>query len=157
MKLADLISVLDHPKVQGSLDCEVAGLAYDSRAIAPGRLFVAIRGLQQDGHQFIGQAIAKGATVVVVEDRWPLKGIDEIPQRQPCIIRVRDSRRALSALASQFYGHPSHRLGMVGVTGTNGKTTSTYLIKRVLEAAGKKAGVLGTGGYAVGQGVLRGS
>ena len=157
MKLGDLISVLDHPKVQGSLDCEVTGLAYDSRAIGPGLLFVAIQGLQQDGHQFIGQAIAKGATAVLVEDRWPLKGIDEIPQRQPCIIRVKDSRRALSALASQFYGHPSHRLGMIGVTGTNGKTTSTYLIKRVLEAAGKKVGLLGTVGYHVGQEVLRAS
>ena len=157
MKLADLISVLDHPKVQGSLDWEVAGLAYDSRAIAPGLLFVAIRGLQQDGHQFIGQAIAKGATAIVVESRWPLKGMGTIPPIQPCIIRVKDTRKALSGLASQFYGRPSHRLGMIGVTGTNGKTTSTYLIKRVLEAAGKKVGLLGTVGYHVGQEVLRAS
>ena len=157
MKLADLISILDCPKVQGNLDREVTGLAYDSRAIAPGQGYVAIRGLQQNGHQFIGEAIAKGATAVVVDNWWPLKGIVTTPQTQPCIIRVQDTRRALSALASQFYGRPSHRLGLIGVTGTNGKTTSTYLIKRVLEAARKKVGLLGTVGYQIGPEMLRAS
>ena len=150
MKLSELISVLDHPKVKGKLDCEVAGLTYDSRGIAPGLLFVAIRGLHQDGHQFVNQVMAQGAVGVVVENDCP----DVLSQTLSRIIRVKDTRRALSVLAHQFYGKPSHQMGMIGVTGTNGKTTTTYLIRGILEAAGKKVGLLGTTGYHVGLEVL---
>ena len=150
MKLSELISVLDSPEVNGKLDGEVAGLTYDSRGVAPGLLFVAIRGVHQDGHQFVGQAMTQGATAVVVEKDWPY-GPSQTPS---CVIRVKDTRRALSVLAHQFYGRPSHRMGMIGVTGTNGKTTTTYLIKGILEVAGKKVGLLGTTGYHIGQQVL---
>jgi UDP-N-acetylmuramoyl-L-alanyl-D-glutamate--2,6-diaminopimelate ligase len=150
MKLAELTSILDCPEVRGSLDCEVTGLTDDSRTIVPGMLFVAVRGLQRDGHQFVEQAMAGGAAAAVVEK----KGRYGSSHEGSCVIQVKDTRKALSALAHQFYGRPSHKLGMIGVTGTNGKTTTTHLIKGILEAAGKKVGLLGTVHYHVGQEVL---
>ncbi len=150
MKLGELISVLERPEVQGSLECEVTGLTYDSRAVAPGMLFVAVCGLQQDGHRYVEQAMARGAAAAVVEKTGSYRPF----QIRSCVIQVKDTRKALSALAHQFYGRPSHRMGLIGVTGTNGKTTTTYLIKGILEAAGKKVGLVGTVNYLIGQEVL---
>jgi UDP-N-acetylmuramoyl-L-alanyl-D-glutamate--2,6-diaminopimelate ligase len=112
---------------------------YDSRAIGSGDVFVAIRGQKNDGHAHLRQARDQGAVAAVVETVTP--GLD-LPQ-----IRVLDSRRALALLAAEETGHPSRELVMVGVTGTNGKTTTTHLIAAELEARGERVGVIGTVGY----------
>lgn len=141
---------MDQPEVQGLADCEVTALAYDSQEVERGTVFVAVRGFKQDGHRYVHQAVKQGAVAVVVEKGW---SGDSLPGACS-VIRVVDSRRALSALAHQFYGRPSHRLGMIGVTGTNGKTTTTHVIQRILEASGKKVGLLGTVGYRLGTEIL---
>jgi UDP-N-acetylmuramyl-tripeptide synthetase len=116
-----------------------ARVHYDSRSVAPGDVFVAIHGEKADGHDYLGAARAKGAIAAIVERIVP----DEpIPQ-----IRVERSRRALAILAAEETDHPSRELTMVGVTGTNGKTTSTHLVRAVLERHGERTGVVGTVGY----------
>jgi len=119
-------------------DRDIAGLAYDSRKVQPGELFVAIPGNQVDGHAYIPQAIERGAVAVVCEHDDV-----EVPEGLPSI-RVPSSRRALARLSAEFYGHPDRRLRLIGVTGTNGKTTTTLLIKWLLEQAGHKTGLVGT-------------
>ncbi len=131
-------------------DVAVRGISYDSRTVRPGELFVAIRGTGVDGHRYVAEAIQKGAAVVVVED-------DAAVPDSLCLhagttkIVVPDSRRALATLSANFYGRPSRRLKMVAVTGTNGKTTTTHLIRGILEAAGERTGLVGTIGYMIGR------
>ncbi|QGG47848.1 UDP-N-acetylmuramoyl-L-alanyl-D-glutamate--2,6-diaminopimelate ligase [Heliorestis convoluta] len=122
---------------------EISGLAYDSRQVEPGFLFFCIPGLQRDGHDYAVQAVERGATVLVVE-RY-LKKI-QVPQ-----IVVSSSRDSLSQSASNFYNHPSSRLLMVGITGTNGKTTTTHLIEALLQAQGLAVAVIGTIGNRLGE------
>jgi len=123
-------------------DREVLGLTSDSRKVTPGFLFVAVRGFHADGHEYISQAARQGALAVVAEKKGP--GYD-IP-----VIVVENSRRALALLADSFYGRPSRKLKLVGITGTNGKTTTTYLVRSVIEAAGRTAGLIGTIDYRIG-------
>ncbi len=150
MKLAELVRSLDRPTVLSPdrMDEEVSDIAYDSRKIKPGSVFVAVRGFQSDGHLFIPQAVQGGAGAVVAEHQSSVATAAGTPQ-----IIVADSRRALALLADAFYGHPSGRLSLIGVTGTNGKTTTTYLVQSIIEAAGKKAGLIGTIDYRVGSSV----
>ncbi|MDI3280085.1 MAG: UDP-N-acetylmuramoyl-L-alanyl-D-glutamate--2,6-diaminopimelate ligase [Bacillota bacterium] len=115
----------------------ISGVAHDSRRVKGGDLFVAIRGLRQDGHQFIPEAIGRGAAAVLVER--PV----EVPAGV-AVARVADTRAALGPVAASFYGYPAEKLLVVGVTGTNGKTTTTYLIKAILEEAGHIVGLIGT-------------
>ncbi|GAB6875894.1 UDP-N-acetylmuramoyl-L-alanyl-D-glutamate--2,6-diaminopimelate ligase [Thermaerobacter litoralis] len=136
VKLKDLIAVLPDKTVTGPADRVVAGITYDSRRVEPGFLFVAIRGLRYDGHSFIDEAVARGAAAVVGERALALEGVP--------YVQVPSSRLALGLLAAAFYGHPSSRLVLVGVTGTNGKTTTTHLIRWVLEAGGHPTGLIGT-------------
>jgi UDP-N-acetylmuramoyl-L-alanyl-D-glutamate--2,6-diaminopimelate ligase len=146
MKLGELVQTLERPSTRATdrLDKEVQDIAYDSRKVRAGSLFVAVRGFHSDGHQFILQAVQKGAVAVIAEhEGGPAAG--SVPQ-----IIVGDSRRALALLADAFYGHPSRRLSLIGITGTNGKTTTTYLVKSIIEAAGKTAGLIGTIDYRVG-------
>lgn len=119
----------------------VSGVEIDSRAVRPGALFVALHGSHTDGHLYVEHAVANGASVVVVDAAVP-------PALPPdvTIVRVTDSHRALSVLAGAFYGDPSHSLDVIGVTGTNGKTTATRMLAAILEAAGIACGVLGTVG-----------
>lgn len=124
----------------------ISGITYDSRRVAPGHLFVAWPGFRVDGHQFAAEAVARGAVAVVTE-RW-LEGLNAAQ------LVVRDAREAAARLAAAFYGHPSRRLTLIGVTGTNGKTTTTYLIKAILEAAGHRVGLIGTIQYVIGHRVL---
>ncbi len=139
MIVRTLCECLDYRWVKGSVDIDIAGIAYDSREVQEGYLFVAIRGLEQDGHDFIEDAIQRGAVFVVGED-------------EDCITNskvtagavVPDSRLALSALASCFYGHPSQKISLIGVTGTNGKTSTTTLLKTILRSSGHKTGLFGT-------------
>ena len=146
MELEKLIRRLDKPLVTGTLARDVTSICYDSRQVAPGSLFCAIEGNRVDGHAFIEQAVERGATAVVSQK----------PQltTRATHIQVQDSRDALARLAATFYDDPSTRLHVVGVTGTNGKTTTTFLIKHLLERAGQRTGLIGTVGYQIGERVL---
>src|SRR4029077_6820433 len=125
MQLADLIQRVSAKSIHGSLDREITGVRYDSRRVTPGNLFVAVRGTPFDGLSFVEQAVDKGAVAVVGER-------PALSQRATAIV-VPDSREALAQLAATFFGYPSRKLKMVGVTGTNGKSTTTFLIKHLLE------------------------
>lgn len=116
---------------------KISGLSYDSRKVKSGDVFVAIPGLHVDGYDFIEQAIKNGAKVVVAEKDF--EAIDGVKK-----IIVKDARKKLAELASNFYGNPSKKLKMIGVTGTNGKTTTAYLIESILNSAGHKTGLIGT-------------
>jgi UDP-N-acetylmuramoyl-L-alanyl-D-glutamate--2,6-diaminopimelate ligase len=115
----------------------VRGIAYDSRKVEPGYVFVAIEGFRTDGHLFAGEALEKGAAALVVSKPVAVPG--EVP-----LVRVPDTRLALALLAARFYGYPGHRLKLTGVTGTNGKTTTTYLLRAVYRRAGARVGLIGT-------------
>jgi UDP-N-acetylmuramoyl-L-alanyl-D-glutamate--2,6-diaminopimelate ligase len=122
----------------------VSSIAYDSRRVSSGAVFVALRGLKADGTAFAAQAVARGAAAVVAETARP-EGL-AVPW-----IQTTDARLALALLADRFYDHPSRRMPVIGVTGTNGKTTTAYLLAAVLDAAGMTAGVMGTVAYRVGR------
>jgi UDP-N-acetylmuramoyl-L-alanyl-D-glutamate--2,6-diaminopimelate ligase len=124
-------------------DVEVTAIAYDSRQVTPGALFVALRGARADGIRFVPQAISRGAAAIVAESPAP-EGT-----RVPWI-QVADARDTLASLAAAFHGHPSERLALVGITGTNGKTTTSYLLSSIFEAAGVKCGRIGTIAYRAG-------
>jgi UDP-N-acetylmuramoyl-L-alanyl-D-glutamate--2,6-diaminopimelate ligase len=137
MELQDLIQDCSIMASQGALRRPVAGLAYHTDQVVDDGIFVAIAGSQTDGHEFIPQALARGARTLVVEEPYaPPEGVT--------LLRVPSARVALAALANRFYGFPSHRLTVVGVTGTNGKTTTTYFLESILAAAGRRVGVIGT-------------
>ncbi len=122
--------------IRGSEDLEIHGVSYDSRTIKPGDLFVAISGLRVDGHDFVHEVTHKGAIAVLVE-----QVIDDLDLTQ---IVVPNTRLALGLVGANFYDHPAQKIRVLGVTGTNGKTTSTYLVKSILEQAGHKVGLIGT-------------
>jgi len=124
-----------------SLDRDILNVAYDSRKVKQGCLFVAIRGEKYDGHDFIPEVIEKGAIAVI--------GERDLREGKIVYIRVKDSRRALACVAHNFCGMPSQNLSLIGVTGTNGKTTTTYLLKSILETWGKKVGLIGTIHYII--------
>lgn len=117
-------------------DPEISGVAYDSRQVKPGFLFVCISGFKTDGHLFINDAVEKGAVAIVAEK--------ETSECNLPIVLCENTRHALALVAGNFYEHPSRSMRLIGVTGTNGKTTTTHLIKAILEEAGKKTGILGT-------------
>jgi UDP-N-acetylmuramoyl-L-alanyl-D-glutamate--2,6-diaminopimelate ligase len=141
-RLDALLDSVPHDWLQDSRTQDVAGVTSDSRNVQPGWVFVAIRGLAVDGHQFIPQAIERGAVGIVVET--PLAC--PVPPHVSCL-RVADTRHALAHMLASFYRHPSHALALIGVTGTNGKTTTTYLTEAMLRANGLDAGVIGTVTY----------
>ena len=134
-------------------DVEVHALQYDSRKVERGDLFVALRGSAQDGHRFIAGAVERGAKVVVLEDDRALPDSYFMHAGVAKVV-VPDSRIALAQLSAAFYGNPSRGLELVGVTGTNGKTTTAYLLKSILESRGSKAGLIGTIEYAIGDRVV---
>ena len=140
MKLGQILEGVDHEELLGDKEKEISGVAYDSRMVNPGYLFVALRGHREDGHRYIRNALERGATAVVAED------IQTVPEGV-VQVRVADSRRALSKIAVQFYGNPCKGLTVIGITGTNGKTTTSFLLESILSASGKSPGVLGTIDY----------
>jgi len=148
MRLSELLSALPPAlaptatRSAGDEDPVIRGVAIDSRAVAPGDLFVAIRGAQADGHRFLGAAAKLGAAAFLVEEAPAGASAEPIAGR--CVVTVRDTRRALAPIATRFYGAPSEELALVGITGTNGKTSTTYLVESILRAAGRRTGVIGT-------------
>jgi UDP-N-acetylmuramoyl-L-alanyl-D-glutamate--2,6-diaminopimelate ligase len=150
-KLRELIAatpVLTLEGLEPAADVTVNQIAYDSRRVEPGGLFVAIRGFRQDGHLYLPEALARGARAVVV-DRPEVSVPPDIVK-----VVVPDSRQALPDLAAAFFGYPSRRLRVVGVTGTNGKTTTTFMSEAIFRAAGHKTGLIGTVENHVGDEVL---
>lgn len=137
MKLNHLLKGVGLYDLSGNPDLEIKGLTYDSRQVQPGSLFVALRGHQQNGHDYLHDAVRKGAVALVAEE---FKGIREDVTK----VKVPNSREALSKLAVQFYDTPCRGLNLIGITGTNGKTTTSYLLESILWAGGRKPGVLGT-------------
>lgn len=155
MKLKELLNRFEYISAQGATSNELTGLVCDSRHVRPGYMFVAISGYQQDGWGFVGSAIERGATVIISEhdviDCKKLEGCDAGTIKNICFVQVADSKLALAKLSAAFYGDPSEALTMVGVTGTNGKTTTTYLIDEVLKGADMLPGMLTTVQYEIGQ------
>jgi UDP-N-acetylmuramoyl-L-alanyl-D-glutamate--2,6-diaminopimelate ligase len=128
-------------QVLGDAARSVNAVEIDSRAVRPGALFVALRGTKSDGHAFVAQAVTNGAIVLVVEEAHALDTPAHVT-----VVHVPDSRRALSSIAAAFYGNPSQAMDIIGVTGTNGKTTTTRMVCSILTAAGKPCGIIGTVG-----------
>jgi UDP-N-acetylmuramoyl-L-alanyl-D-glutamate--2,6-diaminopimelate ligase len=139
MELGDLVSRLPDKVVLGDTSVEVTGLAYHSREVKEGYLFAAVRGLRADGKEFIPEALARGARSLLVEEPTEGTGATQIV--------VPRAREALARLASAFWGDPSLSLTLVGITGTNGKTTTSYLLESIFAEAGKKTGIVGTVNY----------
>lgn len=137
MILKDLLERSDYSCVQGDENAEISSLVYDSRKIEKDSVFVCISGAAFDGHEFIGQAAEKGAAAVVIEKDT------EIPEGLT-VIRVEDTRLALAEMSAAYFGYPAEELTTIGITGTKGKTTTTYMIRQVLEHAGQKTGLIGT-------------
>jgi UDP-N-acetylmuramoyl-L-alanyl-D-glutamate--2,6-diaminopimelate ligase len=143
MNFKSLIKVVKGARVIGKGDPEITGIAENSKSVQKGNLFVCIPGAKHNGRGFALEAVDKGAKALVVEGEV-LRGMD-VPQ-----LVVRDSREALALMANAYYGDPSKKIKAIGVTGTKGKTTTTYLIRAILEKAGQKAGLIGTIAYQVG-------
>ena len=142
MKLKDLLIGLEGLKARGSLDIEVKGIACNSNKVEEGDLFVAIKGFEYDGHEFINEAIKKGATAILIEEGCDLKSFKV--KSDTVVIMAKDTREALAVVSCNFYKHPSKNFKLIGITGTKGKTTTSYMIKEILERAGKKVGLIGT-------------
>jgi UDP-N-acetylmuramoyl-L-alanyl-D-glutamate--2,6-diaminopimelate ligase len=143
MLLKQIVEGLPGASVEGPLDRDILGLAYDSRRITPGMLFVAIPGHNTDGHEYISSAIERGAAAIICE-----RNGFSVPRATR--IKVPDVREALAWASVVFYKNPSSKLKVIGVTGTNGKTTVSFMVKAILEAAGVKTGLMGTVRYEIG-------
>ena len=142
MRLGDLLMGIEIKKMTADSGTEIGDIRYDSRRVAPGDLFVAIKGFESDGHEYIQQALDSGAAAILCTE----------PQEESVpYIMVENSRAALAIASGNFFGHPASRMKLVGVTGTNGKTTVTMLIKHVIETTtGSKVGLIGTNGNLIG-------
>ena len=142
MKLKEIINIIDAVSVSADLETEINGISYDSRNTKPGDLFVAISGFETDGHIYIPSAVENGASVVLCERK---------PEIDVPYIIVKNCRFALAIASREFFGNPASKMTVIGITGTNGKTTTTYLLKYLLEAkCGAKVGLVGTNGNMIG-------
>ena len=142
MNLKQMLIGLEGLKVKGDLEIDINGLTSNSKEVKQGYLFVAIKGFTVDGHSYIEDAIKSGATAVMIEEGCDLKSL-KIPA-EVTVIMAKNTREALAISSSNFYGNPSSKFKLIGVTGTKGKTTTTYMIKEILEKSGKKVGLIGT-------------
>ncbi|NLZ38633.1 MAG: UDP-N-acetylmuramoyl-L-alanyl-D-glutamate--2,6-diaminopimelate ligase [Firmicutes bacterium] len=147
MKLATLLKGYAHQTASKNLDIEIKGIAHDSRYVAPGELYICLEGMKEDGHFFAGQAVERGAAAVVASKPLNLA----VP-----VVYVTNTRHALSFLSDRFFGHPSRKLHVVGVTGTNGKTTTTHFLQSIYRAAGCATAIIGTVGILIDQEYLPG-
>ncbi|EHK2399436.1 UDP-N-acetylmuramoyl-L-alanyl-D-glutamate--2,6-diaminopimelate ligase [Clostridium perfringens] len=137
MILKSLLKGLDYEVIKGNEESKVQNIRYDNRKIEQGDAFVCVKGFKVDGHSFIGDAIKKGAKTLIVQE-------DVSVQEDITIIKVRDTRKALAIMSSNYFGNPKDKLEIIGITGTNGKTTSAFIIKSILEKAGFMTGLIGT-------------
>ena len=140
MKLKEMLVGIEGLKVKGDLDLEIKEIENNSEKVKKDYLFIAITGFKIDGHQFVGKAIENGATAVMVQEGCDLKSLN-IPDGIT-IIMAKDTRVAMAICSSNFYGNPSKKFKLIGVTGTKGKTTTTFMIRKILEKAGKKVGLI---------------
>lgn len=142
MHLRDLLSEANYLEIIGDIDIDIKGLSYDSRRVRKGDLFFCIKGLKADGHRFAEKAEKAGAIAAVVENIQPDLSITQVI--------VGNTREAMARMASTFYRHPTKKLKLVGITGTNGKTTTSFMTEGIFTAAGQKTGLLGTIEYRIG-------
>ena len=148
MVLAALLEKLEYELVSGSEDMQIENVVYDSRKVTEGSLFICIEGGTADGHTFIPDVVKKGAKALIVTK--DVSGL--LPEdADVTVIRVKDSRYALAFVSAAYFGHPAEKLKVIGITGTKGKTTTTYLVKSILEHAGHKVGLVGTIEAVIGQ------
>ena len=147
MRLKDWLKDIAFELLQGNAEEEVADVIYDSRKAAPGAVFVCMKGTRVDSHDYIPEVVEKGVRVLVVEK--PSEELPVIPE-DVTVIQVEQAREALAVLSAARFGNPLQKMTSIGVTGTKGKTTTTYMIKAILEAAGKKVGLIGTAGAIIG-------
>lgn len=138
-ELKQLLEKIEYKCVAGPVDVCVDGVVYDSRKITAGCLFLCIAGANADGHDFALEAVKKGAKVLVTEKDIPMEGMEGVT-----VIRVEDTRYAMAYISAAWFGNPAKRMKIIGITGTKGKTTTTYLVKSILENAGHKVGLIGT-------------
>ena len=151
MKLKRCLEGISVESFRGDLNVDITGIAYDSRRVKKGFLFVALKGFSQDGHDFIADAVENGAKAVVAEDverlPAPMQDTYRRQDHDVCVIKVKNSRKALSGIAVNFYEYPFRGIDLIGITGTNGKTTTSYLLESILRCAGANPGVIGTINY----------
>lgn len=151
MKLLDLLENLDYECIQGNMDREISAVVYDSRKVVPGCLFICIEGTKFDGHDYAGEALRQGAGALLVSKTPPdaenggdLSGKEAGNREKSAVLRVKDTRYAMAFVSAAWFGHPAGKLTVIGITGTKGKTTTTYLVKSILENTGRKVGLIGT-------------
>lgn len=159
MKLEDLLGNITYERFYGALQREVRDICYHSGKIRPGDLFVCLRGLRTDGHEYLQEVLAAGAAAVVVErdaavpvdgdillytDRFGIRGTEIVEKWGATVIVVEDTRKALAELSAAFFGYPARKLRMIGITGTKGKTTTSFLLASILREAGYRVGMIGT-------------
>lgn len=137
MRLADLLEHMEYTIIGGEVDVEITTLVYDSRKVEKGSVFVCISGTVRDAHDFIPDVLQKGAAAVIVEKDIP-------PMDHVTFVKVSNSRKALAWMSAAYFGYPAEQLKTIGITGTKGKTTTTYMVKSILESAGIKTGLIGT-------------
>ena len=142
MELKKILAGLEGIKAKGNIEIEIKGIEKNSKEVKEGYMFVAIKGFSTDGHKYVENAIENGAQCVMLQEGCDIKALN-IPENVTILV-VKDTREALAKCSSNFYGNPSAHLKLIGVTGTKGKTTTTFMIKEILEKAGKKVGLIGT-------------
>jgi len=147
MTLSDLLEGTSHRLLQGSKDVQVTRIVYDSRQVTPHSLFIALKGSKADGHHHVADAFNRGAAAVVVEHSVELSG-------SHTVIEVDDTRMALAKFASRFYGYPADDLKLIGITGTNGKTSVSFLVRHLLQQIGCRCGLIGTVEYDLGNRII---
>lgn len=145
MRLRKLLSGITHNIICGVGDIEITSIAYDSRKVEPGALFICLKGWQTDGHSYVKDAIKAGAVAVILEQ------LVEIEVENKTVVQVENTREALAYISAEWFGHPAKKLHMIGITGTKGKTTTAHMIKKILEEAGNKVGMIGTMGACIGE------
>ena len=142
MDLKKILLGLENLKVKGNLDIDIKGIENNSKEVKTGYMFIAIKGFETDGHNYINDAIDAGCTAVMIQEGCDLSKINV--KNDVTVIMAKDTREALAICSSNFYDNPSRKFKLIGVTGTKGKTTTTFMIKELLEKAGKKVGLIGT-------------
>lgn len=143
MKLSKLLEKTEFEVLQGSLDTEVTKLVYDSRKAVKGSVFLCISGTRNDAHEYIPSAVEKGAVAVIVEKKVEVAG-------DVTVIYVKSARKALAYMSAAYYDYPAEKMITIGITGTKGKTTTSYMVKKILEDSGRKVGLIGTNGAWIG-------